>query len=72
MQKWNNQKLEYEPYEIPKEWYCPIFARLYEYINCASCGKKLMVAECYTSKKIHNEVGLGYCVCGECYKKEWR
>lgn len=70
MQKWNSEKHKYEPYEVPKEWYCPLFSNLDERINCASCGKEVIVGNCYTSTLIHNEIGLGYCVCEECYNNE--
>ena len=39
-------------------------------VNCPQCGKELPYGETYTSKEIHNWVGLGYGVCEECYEKE--
>ena len=39
-------------------------------VNCANCGKELKFGECYTSKTIHTEIGMGYGVCEECYDKE--
>jgi len=39
-------------------------------VNCANCGKELKFGECYTSKTIHTEIGMGYGVCEECYNKE--
>jgi hypothetical protein len=39
-------------------------------VNCASCGKKKEFGSMYTSQQIHNDMGFGYSVCEECYKKE--
>ena len=39
-------------------------------IACASCGKTITFGEGYTSRKITNNVGFGYCVCEQCYEKE--
>ena len=41
-------------------------------MNCPHCGKELPYGETYTSKEIHNWVGLGYGVCEECYEEEWK
>ena len=40
-------------------------------VSCARCGKKIIYSESYTSRRIHNCLGLGYSVCKECYRKEW-
>ena len=43
-----------------------------EFVNCAECGNRIKYGQCYTSMKIHNNDGLGYPVCYECYLKELR
>ena len=73
MQKWNPKTREYEEYKIPSHWNTPLYTdNMNEVVNCARCGKELTYGQCYTSKQIHNHVGLGYGVCEECYRKEWK
>lgn len=33
--------------------------------------QKLLRGSAYTSLEVHNQFGLGYPVCEECYQKEW-
>lgn len=71
IQKWNNAKGEYEPYEVPADWQCRLSEpNMDEIVNCAACGKKTRFGECYTSLEIHDRWGFGYAVCPECYQKE--
>lgn len=67
--KWNPTTKTYEPYELPTG------ASLYETdmekaVVCAGCGDSLLYGDGYTSLQIHTGMGMGYCVCGECYQKE--
>lgn len=72
MQKWNWETHEYEPYEVPNDWYCPLYLdNMMAVVNCANCGQKMIYGIGYTSKEIHNDIGLGYIVCEDCYKAEW-
>ena len=71
MKKFNFKTREYEPYEVPDDWFCPIFANdLDEKINCSSCGKIITFGDGYSSRCVHTDSGLGYCVCLECYEAE--
>lgn len=68
--KWNFKTRKYEPYELPKG------ATLYESdmdaeVSCAQCGRSLTFGKGYTSRQIHNNGGMGFCVCGNCYAEEW-
>ena len=70
-QKWNWHKHEYEPYELPEG------SLMYSYdmdrkVACAQCGQEIAFGDSYTSFEIQNNIGLGYAVCGSCYKQEWR
>lgn len=63
---WNEVKNDYDPYELPEG------ASLYEQnmdtvVSCACCGKKVIYGNAYTSHKIHDYIGFGYAVCGDCY-----
>lgn len=60
MQRWNNKKGEYEPYEEDMN----------EIVNCVCRGKEIRFGECCTSMEIHDMWGFGYAVCLECYQKE--
>ena len=72
MQKWNWETKEYEPYEVPKDWYCPLYMdNMMGIINCACCGQKMIFGIGYTSREIHSEMGFGYIVCEDCYRKEF-
>ena len=71
-QKWDFEGREYRPYEIPDGLYCPLsLSSMNTVINCASCGKKLVFGDSYTSRCIHNAAGLGYAVCAACHDKEF-
>ena len=72
LQKWNYEKHEYEPYEVPDDWHVSIFSLdMDEIINCVQCGCEVKFGECFTSKEVHNNFGFGYMVCDKCYEKEW-
>lgn len=68
---WDFKNKEYKAREIPDEWkattYC---ADLNAEVNCAECGRVLTYGECYTSRRIHNKIGMGFGVCPECYDIE--
>ena len=71
LRKWNNNKKIYEPYQVPNTWKVSLYEiDMDKIVNCANCGKELKFGECYTSKTIHTEIGMGYGVCEECYNKE--
>lgn len=63
---WNEQKHEYEPYELPEGSSC-YETDMYKIVSCACCGKKIMYGNSYTSHRIHTNAGFGYAVCESCY-----
>ena len=67
-QKWNPEKHEYEPYDLPKG--AMLLTDMDTTVSCAQCGKRLKFGSCFTSKQVHNNFGLGYGVCESCYQKE--
>ena len=67
--KWNFKEKKYYDYELPKGSVLSV-VDMDEVITCASCGKKLIFGNAYTSKQIHSNGGFGYSVCNQCYKKE--
>ena len=71
MLKWNMEKSNYEPYKISKDWFCPLYCNdLEEPINCTCCGTEITYGTSFTSLVIHNDFGMGYPVCEDCYEKE--
>lgn len=72
LRKWNDVKHQYVPYFIPDEWNTPLYTEdMDEIVNCAECGRKILYGMSYTSRLIHDHIGLGYPVCEECHRKEF-
>ena len=65
--KWNGQ--EYTDIVLPSGATLGV-EDINQNITCASCGRVINFKESYTSKTIHNEIGLGYLVCHDCYGEE--
>lgn len=73
LQRWNWKKHQYEEYEVPDNWFVTTIAfDLDTFVDCASCGKGVPYGLTYTSMEIHTDMGMGYCVCQECYDEEWK
>lgn len=73
VRKWDFEKHEYAPIELPEDWIVPMLVPVDELdnlVNCANCGKKVPYGETMTSKQYHNMTGLGFGVCDDCYKNE--
>lgn len=71
IKKWNHIAKEYEPYTPDPSWKLILFTtNMDEEVNCANCGKPMTYGEGYTSRVLHNRVGLGYPVDEDCYFKE--
>lgn len=68
-QKWNYEKKKYIEYEVPKNA-SMLEIEMDTIISCAECGEPVLYGGSYTSRVIHNDVGLGWCVCEECHVKE--
>lgn len=69
--KWNFKTREYEKVEIPdNRKICLYSNNMNEIIQCISCGNELKFGDGYTSRLYHAEMGLGYCVCHNCYEEE--
>jgi hypothetical protein len=69
VQKWNVKTRKYEPYEMPVG--VILFTHnLDEITSCAQCGKQVVYGDAFTSLEVHNENGLGYPVCDDCYRSE--
>jgi hypothetical protein len=67
--KWDFKTKEYNDYVLPDN--AVLFTEdMDEIIPCSSCKKEVAYGKTYTSKTIHNKIGLGFPVCEECYKKE--
>ena len=69
--KWNYDTESYEPYDAP-EGAVTYSALMDKVIMCASCGRKVMFGDCYTSRTIHTQMGIGFAVCPKCHEAEVR
>lgn len=66
--KWNNKKKMYEPYEVPDTWKLTLFScNMDEIINCTNCGKEIEFGDGYTSQRYYSNNGMAYSECKECY-----
>ncbi len=73
LQKWNYKAHTYESFDVPDDRDVRLTVDdLKKVINCANCGKEVVTEDTYSSLTIHNWIGLGYCVCEECYEQEWK
>ena len=68
--KWDFETKKYRPCYLPGKATL-IEKRLDKVIECASCKTKLLYGNAFTSRTIHNSMGLGYCVCMKCYEDDW-
>lgn len=68
LRKWNYDKREYEPYEVPNDWKVKTHSYDFdEVVNCCQCGVNMYFGDSYTSHEVHTEHGMGYAVCPACY-----
>ena len=74
MKKWNYKTRKYDEFESPAEFPILELPSEEEYlsmeIQCTNCGKKVSYGDCYTSRTIHNYIGIGYPVCEDCHRRE--
>jgi hypothetical protein len=71
LRKWNEEKGEYEPYDVPSWWRVSRHETdMDTAINCAQCGRMVDYGKSYTSLQVHDEAGFGYMVCGRCHDRE--
>ena len=70
LQKWNFKTHEYEPFESPAKVLSLYSEDMVAEVDCANCGKRISYGDSYTSRTIHNRIGLGYPVCEDCYEQE--
>lgn len=72
LRKFDETERVYKPYEVPDEWHVSCFENdMNTIVNCAQCGKAITCGESYTSMQVHTSLGFGYCVCVDCYRKEF-
>lgn len=73
LQRWDYDLHEYQLFMIPADWNVSIGGGddMDEIINCPTCGKELKLGDSYTSKEVHTNIGIGFCVCEKCYDEEW-
>lgn len=67
--RWIPKKHKNKKYRLPVGS-CLCCDDMDKVVSCASCGQKVKYGDCYTSRQIHTEFGIGFAVCSECYEKE--
>lgn len=73
LQKYSRVDHQYHNYYVPDSMNIPLYTtNLDEIINCCQCMKEMRFKDGYTSLEVHNDYGLGYSVCPECYQEEWK
>lgn len=73
LKKYDYKMHTYKNFEVPDDRDVRLSVDdLKEVINCANCGREVVTKDTYSSLTIHNRIGLGYCVCEDCYEKEWK
>lgn len=71
IQRWNYETHEYDPFNPPSGRNIVLYTDDMDLpIDCTSCGKAMTFGEGFTSRELHNHMGLGYPVCSECYEVE--
>lgn len=65
---WIEELRQYIPYQLPdgSSLYEKNFNKM---VSCCKCGKKIKFGDCYTSREVHNSIGMGYAECGDYYFK---
>ena len=70
--KWDGEVHQYLPYPVPDDKRLTLYCEdMEQEVDCCQCLKPIKYGETYTSKEVHNWVGLGYAVCPKCYEEEW-
>jgi len=69
--RWLPKEHKYKKYRLPVGA-CIYSDNMDRVVSCASCGNKIKYGDSYTSRQIHTELGIGFAVCYECYKKEFK
>jgi hypothetical protein len=72
LKRYRPNNIEGEIHTIPDDWVVKVYSdSVDDKINCANCGTELRYGDAYTSLEIQSRKGFGYCVCKDCYDKEW-
>lgn len=66
--KWTGE--EYVNYDLP-DGASRYEKNMEKEISCCCCGKRVKYGECYTSRTILDDIGIGYAECEDCYKDNW-
>lgn len=64
--KWYENLQDYKPYMLPNGAILR-GTDMSAQVACAHCGEFNSYGNMYTSRRIHNHLGLGYAVCSPCY-----
>lgn len=68
-EKYDFKERIYKKFSLPKGA-AMICANMTDLVCCANCGNPVRYGESYTSQTIHNQYGIGYCICSKCHEDE--
>lgn len=69
--KWDFKTKTYSSVVLPDT--CLTFANdMDSLVTCPGCEQSFKFGDCYTSRRYHTKMGMGYAVCAECYEQEWQ
>lgn len=68
--RWDYKLYKYLPYILPSDECSMYEADFDTKISCAVCGKSVDYGSSYSSRVIHNDYGIAYCVCPKCHEDE--
>ena len=71
LNKYNYQNHIYNEVELPDLNYKTYCSDMKEIITCPQCLQDLIYGQSYTSLEFHDNCGMGYGVCSDCYEQEW-
>lgn len=68
IQRFNVKTKQYEDCRLPNTWRIKLICdNDNEKLNCVNCGKEITFSKSYTSMRYHNNYGIGYLECENCY-----
>lgn len=71
IRKWNYETRQYEPYTVPE--HIPLLLvcdDMDKKTYCADCFTPMTFGQGFTSRTLHNHMGLAYSVCNNCHERE--
>lgn len=70
--KWDFGKRKYDKVKIKDDPMIKMYCQdMNQTVKCINCKNIVLYGNTYSSLQYHNDLGLAYPVCPNCYEKEW-